>query len=68
MNDEEITVLYEAPIIFTKDVEWESDVVLKPGAIVRLPKDAVLYVPPVTIEQRSNTANWIVDYIPVNEN
>ena len=43
----DIEVMYEAPVIFTRDRDFvESLVSIKPGAIVLLPDDAVLYAPP----------------------
>lgn len=45
----EIEVMYEAPVIFTRDKSFlESLVSIQPGAIVLLPDDAVLYAPPIT--------------------
>lgn len=47
---DEIEVLYEAPVIFTKDTEWVTKhISAKPGAIILLPQDAVLYAPPTIV-------------------
>lgn len=46
---EEITVLYDLPIIFTKDAQFVKNFKenkAKHGQIILLPKDAVLAVPP----------------------
>ncbi len=46
----EIIILNQPPVIFTKDEAWQSTVAqrieLKPGAIILLPDDAILYEPP----------------------
>ena len=56
MNDKgrEIVILNEAPVIFTKDAEFvtrhQDQWKLKPGAIIVLPEDAVLYEPSTIVE------------------
>lgn len=50
----EITIIYDLPIVFTKDSVWLDSYAknaFKPGQIVLLPDDAVLVVPPQIIEQ-----------------
>lgn len=47
----EIEIVYDAPVVFTKDKDWGKHVKLQPGAIVVLPEDAVLYVPRYTVSQ-----------------
>ena len=43
----EIKIINDPPIIFTKDRVWlaQAKPEFKPGAIVVLPEDAILYVP-----------------------
>lgn len=47
----EITILKEAPVIFSKDEYWVKDIApnikLEPGAIVLLPEDAILLTPKI---------------------
>lgn len=49
----EANIVYEAPIIFTKDKDWIKNyapiIDLKPGAIIALPADAICYIPPTVI-------------------
>jgi hypothetical protein len=42
----EIEILDKAPIILTKDKDWDSAIKMEPGAIIILPDDAVLVIPP----------------------
>jgi hypothetical protein len=43
----DITILFIAPAIFTKDSNWAGKMhTLEPGSIVILPEDAVLVIPP----------------------
>jgi len=47
----EIEIVYDMPVIFTKDKQFiESNPSAKPGSIILLPEDAVLYVPRETYE------------------
>lgn len=47
----EIIVLKQPPVVFTKDKDWGKYIKLKPGAIIVLPEDAVLFDPPEEGEQ-----------------
>lgn len=48
----EPTILFNAPVIFTKDANWLNiwgkNARIEAGAIILLPDDAILYVPPFT--------------------
>lgn len=45
----QITILFELPVVFTKDKNFKPKQVAKPGAIFYLPDDAVLAIPPQII-------------------
>jgi hypothetical protein len=50
-----IEILFKAPVIFTKDTEWlerTNNIKIEEGAIILLPEDAVLYVPPIIHESK----------------
>lgn len=41
----EIIIMKQLPVVFTKDTTWGAKVTIKPGEIIMLPADAVLYEP-----------------------
>jgi hypothetical protein len=50
-TDREIILLDEPPVVFTRDERFLDDIIkgrklLKPGAVIRLPDDAILCVAP----------------------
>lgn len=51
----DIEILYEFPVILTKDKDWRVKQVAKSGAIIILPEDAVLVALPINVEDPTPT-------------
>lgn len=60
-----ITILHEYPVVLTKDADWmnRTKPTMKPGAIVILPADAVLVIPPENIEVKGDPITFKQDEI-----
>lgn len=43
---EEIIILSKIPVVLTKQVGWKPMTPVKEGAIIVLPEDAILVIPP----------------------